>query len=213
MRKKGIIFDLDGVIVSTDRLHYQALKKIADKLGIAFDEKKNNRLRGVSRMESLEIILESYPDRGKISGEEKSRLAEEKNQYYVELLQMLGRNNIPCEVTETLGYLKKKGYLLAIGSSSKNAGLILRRTEMTEWFDAIADGNHIQHSKPDPEVFLKAAEFLKLPPEKCLVVEDAEAGIRAAIAGGMETVGIGDAYYCKEADYHIQKFDELKNYL
>ena len=210
MEIKGIIFDLDGVLVSTDRLHYQAWKKIADKLGIAFDEKKNDRLRGVSRMESLEIVLEEYVDRACISPEEKIKLAEEKNQYYVQLLQTMGKRDVSPSVTETLHYLKNKGYLLAIGSSSKNAKLILKQTELTDWFDAISDGNNIKNSKPDPEVFLKAAQFLDLSPAQCAVVEDAEAGICAAKAGGMEAVGIGAAYQCEKADYQITTFEALK---
>ena len=154
---KAFIFDLDGVIVSTDSLHYRAWKSLADSEGIYFDEKINHRLRGVSRMESLEIILEratrSYTQ------EEKVVMAERKNGIYRELLQVLTPEDRLEGVTETLAALREKGYKLAIGSSSKNTPIILGKIGYSGYFDAISDGNNIKNSKPDPEVFLKAAEF------------------------------------------------------
>ena len=188
---KGFIFDLDGVLLSTDELHYRAWKKIADKLGIPFDRKVNDRLRGVSREASFEIILEKYD--GKLSAAEKEDFCNEKNEYYKELLHTLNENTISKNVRETLAYLRESGYRLAVGSSSKNTRTILQRTQLTDCFDAISDGNNITHSKPDPEVFLKAAEYLFLKPEECFVVEDAEAGIDAAVAGGFCPIGIGAA--------------------
>ena len=181
---KGFIFDLDGVIVFTDKLHYQAWKRMADRLGISFDETVNDRLRGVSREESLDIILENYHGPA-LGAEEKRRLAEEKNSYYRELLEELTPEAVEENVKDTLVKLRERGFKLAIGSSSKNAGLILERTGIAGLFDAVSDGNNIQRSKPDPEVFLKAAAFLGLEPGDCAVIEDAEAGIRAAKAGGM----------------------------
>lgn len=207
---RGIIFDLDGVIISTDKLHYKAWKKIADKLNIAFDETINNRLRGVSRMDSLEIILEGYQGSA-LSKMEKEKLADEKNTFYVELLGTLHPKQMDPQVPDTLQYLRKKGLKLAIGSSSKNTKYILHQLEIENLFDAVSDGTNISKSKPDPEVFIKAASFLELPEEECIVVEDAVAGIDAARSGHMRSVGIGDAYFYNQADYHIKTFSELKN--
>lgn len=205
---KGFIFDLDGVIVYTDRLHYQAWKKIADKLGIYFDEKINDRLRGVSRMESLKIILEQYHGKP-MSGEYKLKLAEEKNGYYREMLCKMSPADVSGEVREVLKQLHKKGFVLAIGSSSKNAKLILNRVGLTDAFDAISDGTNITCSKPDPEVFLKAAEFMGLDPRQCAVVEDAKAGIDAAKSGKMFAIAIGDAVKYDRADVKIENIIDL----
>lgn len=153
MKYKGIIFDLDGVICHTDKYHYQAWKKLADKLGIYFDEEINNRLRGVSRMESFEIILEKYD--GEMTEEEKVRYASEKNDLYRELLKNMTTADLDPQVKETLDALRSRGLLLAIGSSSRNAGFILERLGLSGYFDAVSDGNNISRSKPDPEVFLK----------------------------------------------------------
>ena len=206
---KGIIFDLDGVIVSTDRFHYQAWKKTADKLGVEFNETINERLRGVSRMESLEIILERYAGEP-LADEQKQALAAEKNDCYVKLLETMDRRDVSEEVADTLKNLRRKGWLLAVGSSSRNAGTILRQTRITDLFDAVADGTDITRSKPDPEVFLKAAEFLGLPPDQCIVVEDARSGIDAAKAAGMTAVGIGSAAGYERCDRTIHTFRELE---
>lgn len=207
MKYRGIIFDLDGVICHTDQYHYQAWKKLADKLEIYFDETINNRLRGVSRMESLEIILENCE---KIfSKQEKELLADEKNFFYKELLKKMTRQDLSREVSETLVQLREKGFKLAIGSSSKNAKFILRQIGLLDFFDAISDGNNITHSKPNPEVFLKAAEFLGLRPDQCLVVEDAETGVLAAANGNMDCAGIGNAAVCGAARYSLQCFKDL----
>ena len=207
---KGIIFDLDGVIVFTDHYHYLAWKKIADEMGIYFDETINNRLRGVSRMESLEIILENYHGEA-LSGEEKVELAEKKNNFYRELLKEMTPESVAPEVRTTLQTLRERGYKLSIGSSSKNTKTILERVRLTDAFDTISDGTNITRSKPDPEVFLKAAQFLGLAAENCAVIEDAFAGIDAACAAGMVSVGIGDASGYGKATYHINSFDELLN--
>lgn len=209
MKYQAVIFDLDGVICSTDRYHYLAWKKIADDLHIYFDEKINNRLRGVSRMESLEIVLERYD--GNLTEEEKRALAEKKNQFYVELLEQMTEKDLSAEVSKTLVELREKGLKLAIGSSSKNAKRILGRLGLGSYFDAVSDGTNIQKSKPEPEVFLKTAEFLQMEPDKCLVVEDAEAGIEAAARGGFDSAGIGEAALCEEASYKIESFRDLLN--
>ena len=210
MALKGVIFDMDGVICFTDKFHYQAWKQMADGLGIYFDEIINNRLRGVSRMASLEIILERYYGEP-LSDERKNELADFKNEIYKKLLLNMKPEDCSKEVRETLDELRRRGYKLAIGSSSKNAPLILHQLEMDDYFDAVSDGNNITHSKPDPEVFVKAAEFLGLPPEECLVVEDAEAGIEAGNAGGMQTAAIGDAVNCGKGTYNLGTFADLLN--
>ena len=205
---KAIIFDLDGVLVFTDHYHYLAWKKLADRLGIYFDEDINNRLRGVSRMASLEIILER--DTGwELSLKEKTALAEEKNGYYRELLQQMTPDSVAPQVRETLSRLRGRGYRLAVGSSSKNTRTILERTNLLDAFDAVSDGNNITRSKPDPEVFLKAAQFLGVCPQACAVVEDARAGIDAAVAGGMLAVGIGEAAQYAKTQKPIHDFEEL----
>ena len=208
---KGLIFDLDGVIVFTDQFHYQAWKKMADKIGIYFDEEINNRLRGVSRMESLSIILKKY-DGEELSLEEKEKLAEQKNTYYRNLLKTMTPEDVSDEVRETLEELRKRGYKIAIGSSSQNAKMILNQVGLTDAFDEISDGTNIVRSKPDPEVFLKAADFLGLEPEECAVVEDAYAGIDAAKAGKMTAIAIGDATNYNKSDIRLQKFAQLLDY-
>ena len=205
---KGIIFDLDGVLCHTDHYHYLAWKRLADRLNIPFNEQDNNRLRGVSRMESLEIILEKSSQT--YTEEQKASFAEEKNEEYRELLQQMKQEDIAEEVRETLTLLKKQ-FLLAVGSSSKNTQLILEKTNMKQYFDAIADGNDIKKSKPDPEVFLIAAERIQLKPEECLVVEDAKAGVEAAVNGGFDCAGIGDASEDRRVTRSLKQFSDLQN--
>ena len=207
--KKAYIFDLDGVLCFTDKYHFEAWKAIADKLLIPFDEQVNNRLRGVSRMASLEIILSLG---GKTySEEEKLAFAEEKNNIYRALLNNMTPADVPDEVRSTLAELKRLGYLLAIGSSSKNTPLILERCDLKKYFDAVSDGNNITNSKPDPEVFYKAAEFLGLKNSECYIVEDAEAGIDAGKAGGFTTIGIGCAASYNKTDISLNTFKDILN--
>lgn len=207
MNYKAVIFDLDGVICFTDKYHYLAWKKMADGMGIYFDETINNRLRGVSRMESLEIILERYDK--ELTQDEKQALAEEKNKTYVELLGQMTEQDLSSEVKETLDTLREKGLKLAIGSSSKNAKFILERLGLKDYFDAVSDGTNISKSKPDPEVFLKAAEFLHMIPSDCLVVEDAKAGIEAAKAGGFDSAGLGEAAESEAVTHAMKSFSDL----
>ncbi len=191
MEIKAVIFDLDGVIVSTDECHYKAWKKIADEEGIYFDRQINERLRGVSRMESLDIVLEraekAYTD------EEKFALAERKNNCYKEYIKSLTPDDILEGVMVNLEALKKAGIKIAIGSSSKNTPIILKQIGLDGYFDAVSDGNNISKSKPDPEVFLKAADMLGMAYEYCLVVEDADAGIEAGRNAGMMTLAVNKA--------------------
>lgn len=207
MKYRAIIFDLDGVICFTDHYHYLAWKQLADSMGIYFDEAINNRLRGVSRMESLEIILEKYD--GSLSKEEKEVLAEKKNTVYKELLHQMSEQDLSIEVKKTLDTLREKGCKLAIGSSSKNAKFILERLGLKDYFDAVSDGTNIEKSKPDPEVFLKAAEYVECNPEECLVVEDALAGILAAHNGGFHSAGLGEAAESEYVTYPLKSFREL----
>lgn len=209
---QAVIFDLDGVLVFTDHLHYLAWKEMADSVGVYFDEKINERLRGVSRMASLEIILEEYEGEP-FSEEQKVALAEKKNAIYKRLLETMRPADVASEVRNTLTELRKRGYRLAIGSSSKNAKFILQKVELVTAFDAISDGTNIRNSKPDPEVFVKAAEFMGVAPEECLVVEDASAGIDAAKAGNMFAAGIGSAANYEKADISLQFFEELLKYV
>ncbi|MBQ9251970.1 MAG: beta-phosphoglucomutase [Clostridia bacterium] len=211
MSYKGIIFDLDGVICSTDEYHYQAWKALADRLGIPFDRERNNLLRGVSRMQSLEIILEKS-DKA-YSEEEKAAFAEEKNTLYRQLLGQMSTKDLSDDVKDTLQALRAQGLKLAIGSSSKNTPFILERIGLGDFFDAVADGNCITRSKPDPEVFLKAAEFIGENPGDCLVVEDAHAGVEAARGGGFDCAAMGDAKEDPRATYHLEKFSDLLKYV
>ena len=199
---EAVIFDLDGVIVSTDDCHYKAWKKLAEQENIYFDRKINEKLRGVSRMDSLNIVLERS-DR-QYDDEQKRALAQRKNEYYVKLIDKLTENDVLAGVMENLKDLKQHGIKIAIGSSSKNAPLILKRIGLDTYFDAVSDGNNISKSKPDPEVFLKAASMLGVSPEKCLVVEDSDSGIAAGKKGNMLTLAVGSAsggdYYRKSLE-------------
>jgi beta-phosphoglucomutase len=188
---RAVIFDLDGVIVSTDEYHFQAWKQLANSLGIPFGRESNDRIRGVSRMESLEIVLEKSGKR--YSLEEKREMAERKNTYYRELLKRVSPSEILPGVIEMIKALKDRGVKIAIGSSSKNARAILRAVGLEDEFDVITDGNHVTRSKPDPEVFTIAAMRLGFSPEECLVVEDAEAGVEAGLAAGMSVLAVGAA--------------------
>jgi len=205
---QGVIFDLDGVICFTDKYHYQAWKQVADDIGVYFDEQINNRLRGVSRMESLDIILEKSSRA--YTAEEKEELARRKNDLYRSLLSNMSPADLTDEVRQTLEALRAAGLMLAIGSSSKNTRYILERLGLKDFFDAVSDGTNIQRSKPDPQVFTMAADFLGLPPSKCLVVEDAEAGIRAASAGGFDSAGLGEASAFALTTYPMKRFGDLQ---
>lgn len=210
-RYEAIIFDLDGVIVSTDRYHFLAWSQLAWQEGIEFNEQINHRLRGVSRMESLEIILEKASKR--YMPIEKLELAARKNEVYRSLLSDLSEGDMLPGVAETLSALRERGYKIAIGSSSKNTPMILERIGLSGYFDAAADGNGIKRSKPDPEVFLLAAAKLGVSPAECLVVEDAEAGVIAAKRGGMAAAAIGEARSCAEADYSLMTIEDLLLYV
>jgi len=195
---KLVIFDLDGVIVSTDKYHYQAWKSLADEYNFIFSEEINHMLRGVSRAESLKIILDV--NGRAIEPEEFAAMLEKKNSIYKRSLADLKEEDILPGVLDLLTDLNKHNIMVAIGSSSKNTPLILKQIGLSESFDIIVDGNCITKSKPDPEVFLKGAEGLGIAPSDCVVYEDAEAGIEAALAAGMYAIGVGE-HHLKHADY------------
>ena len=208
---QGVIFDLDGVLVSTDELHYQAWKKLADELGITdFNREDNVRQRGVSRMASLEIVLEKGDK--EYSEEEKVEMAERKNDYYKEMLKSLDDSAVLPGAFDTLKMLRDRGILTAVGSASKNAPLILEKTGLLPLIDKISCGLDVTKSKPDPEVFLVAASKLELTPENCLVVEDAKAGIDAAKAGGMKSLGVGPFHEELGADFHSRTLATVDNW-
>ena len=195
---RACIFDLDGVIVDTAVYHYRAWKRLANELGFDFTEDDNEKLKGISRVQSLELILgwggvEKTPA-------EKLELATRKNTWYVEMIQAMTPEEILPGAKEFLSEVKAAGLKSALGSASKNSGLILERTGLLSFFDVIIDGNVVSASKPDPQVFLKGAEALQIPPNQCVVFEDAVAGVEAARAGGMKVVGIGSPEILRDAD-------------
>lgn len=209
---KGVIFDLDGVICSTDEYHYLAWKELADSLGLPFDREVNSRMRGVSRMDSLEILLEGY--RGPaLSRADREALAARKNRRYRALLCRMTPADLSPEVRETLEALRAGGLRLAIGSSSKNAPFILERVGLSGWFDGVVDGSCIARAKPDPEVFLRAAALLGLSPARCLVVEDAAAGAQAGHAGGFTVACVGDAARAGAGDFNLTRIGQLRTLL
>lgn len=207
MSKKGFIFDLDGVIVDTAKYHYLAWQKIAEKLGIEFTPHHNEKLKGVSRVRSLEIILEL----GKISAtdQEKQLWLTQKNDDYLSYLTDIDSSEILPGVMPILSHLETLKQPIALGSASKNARPILEKTGIIDLFDAIVDGNDVSQAKPDPEVFLVAARKLNLVPEDCIVFEDSEAGIQAANIAGMISVGIGDAKVLHEAAFNFPDFTHM----
>jgi beta-phosphoglucomutase len=204
MNTKAFIFDLDGVIVDTAKYHYLAWLKIANQLGIEFTHEHNELLKGVSRVRSLDIIL----GLGKVeaSQEDKNKWLIQKNEDYLSYLVDMDESEILPGVMPVLKYLKERNQLIALGSASKNARPILEKTGTLSYFDAIVDGNDVSNAKPDPEVFLIAAQLLGKKPEDSIVFEDSVAGIQAANIGGMTSIGIGDAKTLHEAKYIFKDF-------
>jgi beta-phosphoglucomutase len=209
MHKKGFIFDLDGVIVDTARYHYIAWKTLAESLGISFGETDNEQLKGVSRVRSLEKIL-SWGNM-KLSEDRFNELLESKNKDYLSYIVRMDEDEILPDVPRVLSFLKQNKQPIALGSASKNARTILKEVGLLNVFDTVIDGTNVSKAKPDPEVFLKAAEGLGISPENCIVFEDSVAGIRAANAGGMMSIGIGDPAVLHEATYVFKDFTEISN--
>ncbi len=208
MKTKAFIFDLDGVIVDTAKYHYLAWQKIANQLGIEFTPEHNEELKGVSRVRSLELILQL----GKIeaSQEDKDKWLTQKNEDYLSYLVDMDDSELLAGVLPVLRYLKERKQLIALGSASKNARPILEKTGIIHYFDAIVDGNDVSNAKPDPEVFLRAAELLNTAPENAIIFEDSVAGIQAANIANMTSVGIGEAKILHEADYIFPDFTHIE---
>lgn len=201
---QACLFDLDGVIVDTAKYHYQAWRRLANELGFDLTLEQNELLKGISRMESLDIILNI--GKVELSDAEKVRYATEKNTLYLELCQQMTPDDTLPGVRSFLEELKNSSIKIGLGSASKNAKVILERIDMLGYFETIVDGNRITKGKPDPEVFLIGAKDLQAQPENCVVFEDAVAGVQAAKAGGMFAVGIGEASVLSEADFVVEGF-------
>ncbi len=204
MKYKACLFDLDGVLVDTAIYHFKAWRQLGLNFGYQLTEDQNEQLKGISRVESLDRILGWAGVQA--SEKEKSKWLVEKNEHYLDLISNMNPNEILPGVSDFLSQIKKEGYLIALGSASKNAQIILEKTGLIKWFDAIIDGNKVSKSKPDPEVFLKGAHALGVKPEECIVFEDAQAGVEAAKKGGMKAIGIGEASVLFEADKVISTF-------
>lgn len=204
---KALIFDLDGVIVDTAKYHFEAWKRIGEKLGFSLSLEQNESLKGVSRVESLERILQWAE--ATISQKEKEELLLEKNNDYLAQITQMDRSEILPGVMDLLDLAKKNNWSVALGSASKNATGILEKLDVTDYFNIIVDGNHVTRSKPDPEVFLKGAEGLKVHPTDCIVFEDAAAGIQAAKTAGMITIGMGGSKEVEIADYCFDRMSDI----
>lgn len=203
---KGLIFDLDGVIVDTAGYHFLAWKKLADELGLRFDNHDNELLKGVSRVRSFEIILSL--NGVEMPEADKNKYCSKKNGYYVEYLRRLSPSDILPGAAGFISQARSEGYRIALGSASKNARSILDRLEIGNMFDAVVDGTMVNRAKPDPDVFLVGARELGLFPEECLVFEDAVAGIVAAHNGGMKAVGVGNSEVAGCCDCFIASFND-----
>lgn len=201
------IFDLDGVIVDTAKYHFLAWKRLAMELGVALTLEDNEKLKGVGRLESLNIILSM--GRIELSSEEKEQLAQKKNSWFVEYIQAMKEDEIFPGAKNLFQELRSQQIKVGLASSSKNAKTVLKLLNIENEFEVVVDGNMISQSKPDPEIFLKAAELLKVSPEECIVVEDAEAGVEAAKSAGMKCVGIGKAQQLGKADAVVERIDKL----
>ncbi len=207
MRTTACIFDLDGVIVDTAKYHYLAWKRLADQLGIIFTERDNERLKGVSRMESLDIILEL--GKKNFNQNQKSVFATLKNKWYNEYISTMTPEEILPGSLEFINELKNAHVLVAVGSASKNTPVILERVGIIKLFDAVADGNNVKNAKPDPEVFVKAADMLGIETGRCVVFEDAVAGVKAALNAGMMCIGVGSAKILTEAHFVVSGLNEM----
>jgi beta-phosphoglucomutase len=207
MRIKGCIFDLDGVIVDTAKYHYLAWKKLTTLLNIDFSEEDNERLKGVSRMASLDIILEI--GNRLVDDKTKEEYASLKNKWYLDYINRMMPDEILPGSLEFISELKYSGIKVALGSASRNTPLILERLGIGRLFDGVADGNNVSKAKPDPEVFITAAKMVGVPPEECIVFEDAVAGIEAALNAGMRCVGIGSEKTLKDAHFVVSGLDKM----
>lgn len=203
---KGFIFDLDGVITDTAESHYEAWKKLSDDMDWAFDHEVNDKLRGISRMDSIQVILDH--NNTTLDEETLAALATKKNDIYVASLETMTPDDYLPGAKELLTHLRTEGFSVALGSASKNAVKVLQQLNASGYFDVIGDGNSVSKSKPEPDIFLYGAEKLNLQPEECIVFEDAESGIDAAKAGGFHSVGIGPEERVGHADLRFDTMAE-----
>ncbi|HLS96385.1 MAG TPA: beta-phosphoglucomutase [Sphingobacterium sp.] len=206
-KSAAVIFDLDGVLVDTAVFHYQAWRRMAKEFNFDFTEAENEQLKGVSRVESLELILK-WAEKV-VPAEEKERLARMKNTWYLELIDGMKNGDVLPGTIALLTYLRGEGKKIALGSASKNAVRILEKTGILDYFDAIIDGNAVTRSKPDPEVFLKAAEAIGILPADCVVFEDAQAGIAAARSAGMAVIAVDKAHALTQYDARVNGLSDL----
>ncbi|MEG6565547.1 beta-phosphoglucomutase [Thermoanaerobacterium saccharolyticum] len=206
IKYKGVIFDLDGVITDTAEYHYLAWKKLADELNVYFDRKINENLKGISRIESLEIILKNTDK--SFSEEEKHRLADKKNEYYKEMIKEITPKDILPGVLDLIKELKNRGIKMAVASVSKNAKTVLLNLGLIETFDYIVDAGKIKNGKPDPEIFLNAAYGIDVEPKLCMGIEDSKAGIEAINRAGMLSIGVGNYETVKEADIILKDLSD-----
>ena len=206
---KAVIFDLDGVIVDTAHYHFIAWKRLADELGVPFEEHDNERLKGVSRMQSMDIILELGALH--ISMDRKAQLADKKNTWFVEFVEKMKPSEIFPGVKQLLEELKSQGIKIALASSSKNARRVIELLQIENEFDAVVDGTMIVHTKPDPEIFLLASTMINVPASQCVVFEDAEAGVEAALAAGMKCVGVGSTEQLGKANRVVKRTADFKS--
>jgi beta-phosphoglucomutase len=207
IQTNACIFDLDGVIVDTARYHFLAWKRLASMLGINFTEKDNERLKGVSRIESLNIILEI--GNKKLTGSQKEEYALLKNSWYIDYISRMTPAELLPGSVEFIYELRNSNILVALGSASKNTPMILKQVGILDMFDAVIDGNVVSKAKPDPEVFLRAAQILSVEPAKCMVFEDAIAGVQAALKAGMICVGVGSPEILTQAHFVIPGLKEM----
>ncbi|WP_144941346.1 beta-phosphoglucomutase [Paenibacillus sp. 32O-W] len=210
MKYQCALFDLDGVLVDTAKYHYLAWKELADQLGFDFTLQHNERLKGVSRMASLDILLEIGQMQDRFTEAEKEKLASEKNDRYVAYIHKMDASELLDGALELLRELRQRGIQIALGSASKNAPLILDRTGISSYFDAIVDGNSVSKAKPDPEVFKLGADKLNVPYRACAVFEDSQAGLEAAKAAEMLAIGIGEAGNLTQADIVYRNLKEIE---
>ncbi|MEK3981352.1 beta-phosphoglucomutase [Psychrobacillus sp. FSL K6-2836] len=206
---KAFIYDLDGVITDTAEFHYLAWKKLAGELGISFDRQFNERLKGISRMESLELILQLSASLLKMSNEEKVRLASKKNEFYLELAKSINEENVLPGIEDLLKNNKKHNIKIALGSASENAKNVVEKLGLISYFDYIVDATKVSKGKPDPETFTSAADYLGIPYKECIGIEDAAAGIEAINKANMFSVGVGSLEHLSQADYLVEDTSKL----
>jgi beta-phosphoglucomutase len=206
---QAFIYDLDGVITDTAEFHFLAWKKLSDELGIPIDRRFNEQLKGIGRMDSLEHILKLNPSLLKLTHEEKIRLANQKNEYYLELVESINSSNILPGIETLLNKNKEQNIKIALGSASKNALQVLDKLGLTKYFDYVVDASKVEKGKPDPETFTTAADYLGIPYKKCIGIEDAAAGIEAINKADMFSVGVGKGEHLSHADYLVGDTSEL----